>query len=319
MLIYVLFILGFLFLIKGADYLVDGASTIARRFNVSDLVIGLTVVAFGTSTPELFVNIVASAKGNTDIAIGNVLGSNISNIFLILGVSGIIYPLSVSKGTVWKEIPFSLLAVIVLGLMANDRVIDGGGSSLLTRIDGLVLLAFFTIFLYYSFSIAKPIEGLDEQVSVKTYGIAKSILLVVAGLIGLTLGGKWIVDGAVTFAKSFGMSESLVGLTIVAVGTSLPELATSTMAAYKKNVEIAVGNVVGSNIFNIFFVLGISSTIKPLPFQPKSNLDIGVVIIASLLLFLFMFTGQKRSLDRWEGIVFVFLYAGYIAFLIFKG
>jgi cation:H+ antiporter len=319
MLTYFFFLLGFVLLIKGADFLVDGASAIARRFNISDLVIGLTVVAFGTSTPELFVNIVASAKGNTEIAIGNVLGSNICNILLILGISAVIYPLSVSKGTVWKEIPFSLLAVIVLGLMANDRVIDGGSSSLLTRIDGLVLLAFFTIFIYYSFSIAKAIEGLDEHVPVKKPSLAKSFLLVIAGLIGLTLGGKWIVDGAVTLAKSFGMSESLVGLTIVAVGTSLPELATSAMAAYKKNVDIAVGNVVGSNIFNIFLVLGVSATIKPLPFQAKSNFDIAVAIVSSLLLFLFMFTGNRRSLDRWEGIVSLFLYGGYIAFLIISG
>jgi cation:H+ antiporter len=303
-------------LIKGADFLVDGASAIARKFKVSNLVIGLTVVAFGTSTPELFVNILASAKGNSDIAIGNVLGSNICNIFLILGVSAVIYPLSVSKGTVWKEIPFSLLAVIVLGLMVNDRVIDGAASSLLTRIDGLVLLAFFVIFLYYSFGIAKEIEGLKEHVPVKSPGFTKSFLLVFVGLIGLTLGGKWIVDGAVALAKSFGMSESLVGLTIVAIGTSLPELATSAMAAYKKNVEIAVGNVVGSNIFNIFFVLGISATIKPLPFDAKSNWDIGMVILSGLLLFLSMFIGKKRSLDRWEGIGFLVLYGGYVTFLI---
>ena len=319
MLTYFLFLLGFLLLIKSADWLVAGASAIAGRFNVSDLVIGLTVVAFGTSTPELFVNIVASIKGSTEIAVGNVLGSNIANVLLILGISAIIFPLSCSKGTVWKEIPFSLLAVVVLGLMANDRSIDGSGSSLLTRIDGLVLQAFFLIFLYYSFSIAKAIEGMDDHVPVKTPGIAKSLLLVITGLIGLMLGGKWIVDGAVTLAKSFGMSESLVGLTIVAVGTSLPELATSAMAAYKKNVEIAVGNVIGSNIFNIFFVLGISATIKPLPFQTKSNWDIAVVIASGLLLFLAMFTGKKRSLDRWEGIVFLFLYGGYIAFLVMTG
>jgi cation:H+ antiporter len=316
MLTYLLLGLGFILLIKGADWLVNGASAIARRFNVSDLVIGLTVVAFGTSTPELFVNIVASGKGNTDIAIGNVLGSNISNVFLILGVSAIIYPLSVSKGTVWKEIPFSLLAVIVMGLMANDRWIDGGASSLLTRIDGLVLLAFFLIFLYYSFTIAQAVEGINEHVPDKSDGMVKSFLLVIIGLIGLILGGHWIVDGAVKLATSLGMSESLVGLTIVAVGTSLPELATSAMAAYRRKVEIAVGNVVGSNIWNIFFVLGVSSTIKPLPFQTNSILDIGVVILASLLLFLFMFTGKKRSLDRWEGVVSVLLYAGYIVFRI---
>ena len=284
MLTYLLFGLGFILLIKGADWLVNGASAIARRFNVSDLVIGLTVVAFGTSTPELFVNIVASGKGNTDIAIGNVLGSNISNVFLILGVSAIIYPLSVSKGKVWKEIPFSLLAVIVMGLMANDRWVDGGAYSLLTRIDGLVLLAFFLIFLYYSFSIAQAVEGINEHVPDISHGMAKSFLLVIIGLIGLILGSQWIVDGAVKLATGLGMSESLVGLTIVAVGTSLPELATSAMAAYRRKVEIAVGNVVGSNIWNIFFVLGVSSTIKPLPFQTKSILDIGVVVLASLLL-----------------------------------
>ncbi len=316
MIVYLLFLMGFVLLIKGADFLVDGASAIARKFNVSDLVIGLTVVAFGTSTPELFVNIVASAQGNTDIAIGNVLGSTISNVFLILGVSAIIYPLSVSKGTVWKEIPFSLLAVIVMGLMANDHLVDGDEFSLLTRIDGMVLLAFFIIFLYYSFSIASEIEGMHTLVSDKTRGLAKSLLLVIAGLVGLTLGGKWIVDGGVTIATNFGMSESLVGLTIVALGTSLPELATSAMAAYKKNVEIAVGNVVGSNIFNVFLVLGISASIKPLPFHTRNNRDIGVVILASLLLFLFMFTGKKRSLDRWEGAVFVVLYIAYIVFLI---
>jgi len=315
---YVLFIIGFVLLIKGADLLVDGASSIAARLNVSDLVIGLTVVAFGTSTPELFVNIIASAKGNTDIAIGNVLGSNIANIFLILGVSSIIYPLSVTKGTVWKEIPFSLLAALVLGFMANDRLIDKGDVSFLTRIDGLILLSFFTIFLYYSYGIAREIEGMAQHVRMEIKGMAKSLLLIGGGLAGLTLGGKWIVDGAIVITKNFGMSESLIGLTIVAVGTSLPELATSAMAAYRRNAEIAVGNVVGSNIFNVFFVLGISSIIKPLPFQIKNNLDIGAVCLSSLLLFLFMFTGKKRSLDRWEGAVFLVLYTAYVVFLVFK-
>ncbi len=316
---YLLFGIGFVFLIKGAGFLVEGASSIARRMNVSDLVIGLTVVAFGTSTPELFVNLVASLKGNTDIAVGNVLGSNISNILLILGISALIYPLTVGKGTVWKEIPLSLLAAVLLGIMANDRFIDRANVSALTRIDGLVFIAFFIIFLYYSFSIAKPIEGTEEHVPSKEHGWSKSLIMIVFGLFGLGLGGKWIVDGAVLMARSLGMSESLVGLTIVAVGTSLPELATSAMAAYKKNVEIAVGNVVGSNIFNVFFVVGISAMVKPLPFQPKSNIDIGVVILASLLLFLFMFTGHRRRLDRWEGAAFIFLYACYTVFLIIQG
>jgi cation:H+ antiporter len=313
---YILLTAGFVLLIKGADFLIDGASSVARRFNVSDLVIGLTVVAFGTSSPELFVNIISSIKGNTEIAIGNVLGSNIANVFLILGVSSIIYPLTVGTGTVWKEIPLSLLAALVLGILANDQLIDKALFSYITRIDGLVFLSFFIIFIYYSVSIAKKIEGMEDHVPTKQYGLNKSILLVVLGLIGLVLGGHWIVDSAVKLALKFGMSQSLVGLTIVAVGTSLPELATSAVAASKKNVEIAVGNVVGSNIFNVFFVLGISSVIKPLPFHARSNIDIGVVILASLLLFVYMFTGKKRSLDRWEGVIFLIIYTAYISVLI---
>jgi len=291
MLQYILLVGGFTLLIKGADFLVDGASSIGRKLNISDLVIGLTVVAFGTST---------------------------ANIFLILGVSAVIFPLAVGKGTVWKEIPLSLLAALLLGVMANDRLIDKSGLSALTRIDGLVFIAFFIIFIYCSFSIAKRIDGIDEHVPQKQYGLLKSFLLIIGGLIGLGIGGNWIVNGAVHIASKLGVSESLIGLTIVAVGTSLPELATSAVAAYKKNVEIAVGNVVGSNIFNIFFVLGLSSIIKPLPFQPSGNINIGVVILASLLLFLWMFTGKKHSLDRWEGIIFIILYASYITFLIVK-
>jgi cation:H+ antiporter len=315
MLTYLLFAIGFIFLIKGADFLVDGAASIARRLSVSDLVIGLTVVAFGTSTPELFVNIIASTKGNTDIAIGNVLGSNIANVFLILGISAVICPLAVTRGTVWKEIPFSALAAMVLLFAANDQIFDGAAASVLTRIDGLIFFCFFVIFIYYTFSIAVRVEGLEAHLPAGRYGWLHAVLYVIIGLAGLTIGGKWIVDGAIALATLLGMSESLIGLTIVAVGTSLPELATSAVAAYKKNAEIAVGNVVGSNIFNIFFVLGISAFIKPLPFQTKNNVDIAAVIFSSLLLFFFMFSGKKRSLDRWEGIVFLLFYAGYITSL----
>ncbi|MBN2418202.1 MAG: calcium/sodium antiporter [Deltaproteobacteria bacterium] len=319
MLVYLLFVAGFFILIKGADVLVEGSSSLARRFNVSDLVIGLTVVAFGTSTPELFVNIIASAKGNVDIAIGNVLGSNISNIFLILGISALIFPLKVTRGTVWKEIPFSLLAIIALGIMANGHLINNEANNIVTRSDGLLLLLFFAIFLYYSYSIATEMDGMNEQTPVAAQSLIKSVLMVTLGFGGLTLGGKWIVDGAVKLATSFGMSENLIGLTIVAVGTSLPELATSASAAYKKKADIAVGNVVGSNIFNILFVLGISSVIKPLPFALSSNIDIGVVIFASLLLFFSMFTLKKQSLDRWEGAGFLVFYLCYIALRLYMG
>ena len=316
---FIAMIAGFVLLIKGADFLVEGASSVARRLRVSDLVVGLTVVAFGTSTPELFVNIFASIQGSTEIAIGNVVGSNIANILLILGVSAIIYPLSVTRGTVWKEIPFSLLAAVVLGIVANDRMIDHASASAITRIDGLMLLCFFGIFLYYSASIAKETENATSRALTEKTGIVKSGLMITTGLAGLTLGGKWIVDGAVKLASAFGMSQSLIGLTIVAVGTSLPEFATSAVAAYKKNTDIAVGNVVGSNIFNIFFVLGMSSVIRPLPFQASLNRDVGMTVFSSMLLFLFMFTGKKRSLDRWEGMFFLVFYGAYIFVLAASG
>jgi cation:H+ antiporter len=317
MLVYLLLILGFVFLIKGADFVVKGASSIARDLQISDLVIGLTVVAFGTSSPELFVNLVASIQGNAGIAIGNVLGSNIANIFLILGISSIIFPLTVTKGTVWKEIPLSLLAAFLIGVLANDHLVDKRGFSELTRIDGLVFLSFFIIFVYYSVSIAKSIEGMSDHVPAKQYGLVKSSFLVIGGLVGLSLGGKWIVDGAMHIATTLGISQSLIGLTMVAVGTSLPELATSAVAAHKRNVEIAVGNVVGSCIFNVFFVLGISSVIRPIPFETKNNVNVGVGILAGVLLFVSMFTGKRRLLDRWEGGVFIVLYLGYILYLVF--
>jgi cation:H+ antiporter len=318
MLTYILLIAGFFILIKGADLLVDGASSVATKLNVSSLVIGLTVVAFGTSMPELFVNLFASFQGNAEIAIGNILGSNIANVLLILGVSAIIYPLAVQNTTIWKEIPFSLLAALVLGILANDYLIDHQDHSELTRSDGLVLLGFFIIFMYYVFSIAKKGEN-PEPENPKQLSNIRSAVYIFLGLVGLVVGGTWIVNGAVKIAGQFGVSEYLIGLTVVAVGTSLPELATSAVAAYKKNTDIAIGNVVGSNIFNIFWVLGLSSVIKPLPFQPSGNLDIMMVIIASILLFVFLFVGKKHQVEKWQGIFFVILYVVYIVFLVMRG
>lgn len=316
MLVYVFFIIGFVLLIKGADLLVDGASSIAKKLKIPAIVIGLTIVAFGTSMPELIVNIFASINGHTDIAIGNILGSNITNILLILGLSALIYPLATKKNTVWKEIPLSLLAALILGIMANDILIDNNTFfSGLTRIDGIVLIAFFIIFLYYTFGITK-ISGEATDTSIKEFGYLKSFLFIIFGLIGLTLGGKWIVDGAVKIADLFNVSQSLIGLTIVAIGTSLPELATSLIAAYKKQSDIAIGNVVGSNIFNIFWILGASSIIRPLPFNITSNADILMTIFASLILFLVMFVGKKHTVEKWQGALMVLIYVGYIIFLI---
>ncbi len=320
---YILFFIGFVVLIKGADLLVDGSSALAKRLGVSALVIGLTIVAFGTSTPELVVNILASLQGNTDIAIGNILGSNIVNILLILGISAIFYPLTVQKGTVWKEIPFALLAVVILSLMANDVLIDGDVTSSLSRIDGFVLISFFAIFLYYIFGLAKndSEKGIEKEAEegIQQLTVTKSVLMTIVGIAGLIVGGKWIVDGAVAFATNFGLSEALIGLTIVAIGTSLPEMATSVVAAYKKNVDIAVGNIIGSNIFNIFWILGLSSIIRPLPFHSALTLDLLVTVGATLVLFIALFVGRKHTLERWQGILFVILYVLYIVYLVMRG
>jgi cation:H+ antiporter len=322
MLTYILFAIGFTLLIKGAGWLVDGASALAGRLRVSSLIIGLTVVAFGTSSPELGVNLYASFQGTTDIAVSNILGSNIFNIFFILGISAIICPLFVREDTVWKQIPLTLLAAAVLGILANDSLIDRVSLSVLTRIDGIILLIFFMIFMYYIFETARGErkEGKQLATGAKQYGLIRAISLIILGLVGLSLGSKWMVDGAVKLAEALGTSQSLIGLTIVAVGTSLPELATSAMAAYKKNTGLAVGNIVGSNIFNIFFILGISSVVTPLPFNTASNINIGVTIMASALLFIAMFTGAKKHLlERWEGIIFITLYVGFIAYSILRG
>src|SRR4030042_1634166 len=320
MMIYVLIIVGFVLLIKGADLLVEGASSIARALKVSDLVIGLTIVAFGTSTPELVVNVFAAVEGNAEIAIGNVVGSNIFNILVILGFASMIFPLIVAHGPVWIEIPMPLAAAAILGLLANDHLLTHSGFQGLSRIDALVLLVCFAIFSYYIFRISgRQQDSIDASADTKLIGLKKSILMIILGLAGLFVGAKFVVDGAVKMASALGVSESLIALTIVAAGTSLPELATSVVAAYKKNSDIAVGNIVGSNIFNIFLILGVSALIRPIPLQPKSNIDIGVAVFASFALFIVMFTGKKGVLDRWEGFLFVASYVGYLVFLIMQG
>lgn len=305
---------GFALLIKGADLLVKAASALAKKLRVSDLVISLTVIAFGTSLPEFFVNITASIKGLSGITVGNIVGSNTFNILLILGVSAVIFPLTVGRGTVWKEIPLSLLASVLVMILSNDRVIDAGLWSGLTRVDGLVLLSLFVVFIYYTFGIARPTEGFEEHPTKKDYGLMSIVVRFVLGFAALIVGSRWVVSGAVFIAKALGVSQSLIGLTIVAAGTSLPELATSTVAAYRKNAEIAIGNIVGSNIFNIFFLLGASAVIRPIPFEVKYNVDTGFLVLASFLLFLCMFTGKKHRLDQWEAVIFLIMYFGYIWF-----
>lgn len=313
-----LFIAGLALLIKGADWLVGGSSSIAKRFGISNLAIGLTVVAFGTSAPELVVSMLASVSGASDIAIGNILGSNIANILLILGISAIIFPLAVTKGTVWKEIPLSLLAVLVLAALANDALLDGKAFSDIGRGEGLTLIGFLCIFLAYILVIARQGNG-DNDDSIVSRGVFISSAMTLGGLACLVVGGKFVVDSAVALAEGFGVSEALIGLTIVAIGTSLPELATSAVAAYRKNADIAIGNIVGSNIFNVFFVLGLSGVVNPLVFSPARNFDIGMAVLATLLLFIFMFIGKRHTLERRDGILFIILYIAYVAYLVVQG
>jgi cation:H+ antiporter len=305
---------GLAAIIYGANLLVDGASAIAKRFRISDLVIGLTIVSIGTSMPELTISVLSALKGNTDIAVGNILGSNTANILLILGLSAIVYPLMVQSNTQYKEIPLGILAVLLIGVMGNDIFIDKGTENVISRVDGIVLLCFFIIFMFYTFQIATNRDAADEQIEFQP--MWKSISFLALGVAGLYFGGKYFVEGAVKIAQSLGMSDSLIGFTIVAVGTSLPEMATSIVAAYKKNPDIAVGNIVGSNIVNIFMILGITAVIKPLPIGPTANMDIAITMLASLLLFGSTYALGKREIRRSEGIIFVLIYVIYLTYLI---
>lgn len=313
---YFLFILGFYALIKGADLMIDGASSFAKRFGVSSLVIGLTVVAFGTSAPELMVSVLASLNGHNELAIGNILGSNIANVFLILGLSALFAPLIVKKQTVLKEIPFAILAIAILAIFVNDIGINNEARNILSRGEGIVLLSFFGVFLYYTFGIAK--HGVEKN-EIVSLSLGKSIFYFILGSIGLALGGQWIVDGAILIAKNFGMSEGLIGLTIVAIGTSLPELAASILAAKMGETDLAVGNIIGSNIFNIFLVLGINASIQSIPFQEKMNSDVFFAVFSILLLFIFVLMSSRHKLYRWQGGVFVLLYVVYIGYLVLRG
>jgi cation:H+ antiporter len=311
-----LLIVGFVLLIFGADKLVDGASALARKYNIPNIVIGLTIVAFGTSAPELVVNVFAAVSGNTELMLGNVLGSNIFNALGILGICAVMAPLAVKRNTTWIEIPLAFLAAIVVLVIANDVFLDKNATNITTRSEGVMLLFFFVIFLVYNLQVAKSGRASDD-IETKELPMLKSLLFIVFGLTGLVIGGRMIVTSAVEIAQLMGISERIIALTIVAVGTSLPELATSVVAVRKGNTDIAIGNVVGSNIFNIFFIFGVSSVIAPSVIGPNSQIDIFVNILASLLLFFFIFTGKGRKLERWEGILFLFMYVAYLVFLIY--
>lgn len=311
--------IGFVLLIKGADFLVNGASSLAKRFNVSDIAIGLTVVAMGTSAPELVVNLIAgtevSSEGGNDVVFGNIIGSNIFNIFLILGISSIIYPLTVQRNALWKEIPYSLVATFVFFILVNDVLFFEAESNLLNTVDGIILISMFSLFLIYIFmNLQRNPDAEIEDIQI--YGSTKTTILIVLGIAGLIFGGQMIVDNAVSIAERFGVSEKLIGLTILAAGTSLPELATSAVAAFQKKSDLAVGNIVGSNIFNLLLVLGVTAIVhSPLNFNTVLNVDLFLVMIGTFLLFIFMFTLNKYKLDRAEGALYLIGFLAYTYYL----
>ncbi len=306
---------GLVLILLGANYLTDGASSLAKRFKISDLVIGLTVVAFGTSAPELAVSLSSAIKGSADIAIGNVVGSNMFNTLMIVGCTAFFAPIIVTRNTLLKEIPLCILASVALLAISNDMLLDKQPLDMVSRTDGFLLLLFFIIFMVYTFSIARQ-HGDEEAEEVKQIPLWLSLIYIIGGLAALVFGGNIFVDGATGIARSLGVSESVIGLTLVAGGTSLPELATSVVAALKKNPEMAIGNVVGSNLFNIFLVLGASATITPLNLIGITNFDLLSLVIASVILWFFGVFYKKRTITRVEGTILVVCYIAYTATLV---
>ena len=309
---------GLALILVGANALTDGAASVAKRFKISDLIIGLTIVAFGTSAPELVISLLSSIQGSAEMAIGNVVGSNIFNILMIIGCTAMVLPIQVGQGTMSKEIPLVILSSFVLAFMANDIWLDGGSSNVIGRADGLVLLACFLIFMRYTFSIARNQEGETEEQKIAEMPVWRSSVYILGGLAGLIFGGQWFVEGASGIASSLGVSDSIIGLTLVAGGTSLPELATSVTAALKKNPGIAIGNVIGSNLFNLFFVLGCSASVSPLPMGNINNIDILVLVLSSVLFWLVGWFFKKRTITRIEGALLVVCYIAYTTYLIMQ-
>ncbi len=307
-----LVIIGFTGLILGANWLVDGASALAKKYRVSDLAIGLTIVAFGTSAPELVVNIIANLNGYSDIVLGNIIGSNNFNLFIILSISGIILPITVQSSTAWKEIPISLIVSVLVLFLLNDFIFSG--QTYLSRLEGIIMLILFLLFLYYVFVQMRNDQDLHLEVVQKP--ILKIWGLIIVGLTGLIIGGQLVVNNSVSIAHNLGVSEKIIGLTIVAAGTSLPELVTSIVAAVKKNSDIAIGNIIGSNIFNILLVLSISSILRPVQYNPRFNTDLYILIGGTIFLLIAMLTGQRKKLDRWEASILLGFYVLYTVYLV---
>ncbi len=313
-LFFALLILGFILLVKGADWLVTGATSLAKKLDISELAIGLTIVAFGTSAPEMVVNVFAGISKHDEVVFGNVFGSNVMNTLLILGISGLIYPITVQGRTAWREIPFSLLAALLIFFFINDQLIYGSESNILSHWEGIVGFLLFCGFLYYVANNLRE-ETISEVESIKVFKLPKTILLLILGTAGLVVGGRLTVNYAVDIAYYFNLSEKLIGLTIIAIGTSLPELATCVIASLKSRSDIAVGNIVGSNIFNLVLVLPVSAIVSELNYNEILNLDLGIFMLGTILLFVFTFTNRIRKINRWEAATFLLMFIAYFTYL----
>lgn len=330
-------IAGLALILLGANYLVDGASAIAKRWGISEFIIGMTIVGIGTSTPEMVVSFLSAAQGNADIAVGNVIGSNIFNILMILGITALIAPLPLTSNNIKKDIPFSLLASAALIFVGSDIMLDGAPANIISRTDGLMLLSLFGVFMAYTIYSSQTSTGMSLQSpagisqnnasstlpdstslpdssegEIKQRPIWLALIMVVGGLAGLVYGGDLFVASATALAKMLGVSDAVIAVTIMAGGTSLPELASCVVAAMKKNADLALGNVIGSNVSNVFLILGGSAVIHPLGMSNIGFFDLGTLLLATVLLFIAAFTFRKRSLDRVEGAIFVLLYIGFI-------
>ncbi len=315
--IYLALTLGFVFLTLGAHWLVDGGSSLGKRFNIPDIVIGLTIVSIGTSAPELVVSLIASIKGSTDLAITNVIGSNIFNTLLIIGLAAVFYPIAVNRNTLRWELPLSMLASVLLILFAWDIIPTGGRPQAIVRLDGMIFLVFFCAFLYYNYFTARKTNRTDGD-DIKIMGPVKSVLFILLGIGFLYAGGRAVVYGAVEVARQLGVSEKTIGLTIVAIATSLPEVITSAVAAIKKNSDIAIGNALGSNIFNIWFVLGISALVHPLPVNNNLLPDTGVSVLSNVLIFFLIVASPRgtRSIGRFQGLFLILVYLAYMYYVL---
>ncbi len=314
----ILVIVGFFLLIRGADYFVAGSASLARKMGVPALIVGLTIISIGTSAPELFVNIIAATQGSTDLSIGNVLGSNFADILLGLGIAAIIVPLSLKSATVWKEIPFSLLGALMILVFGSDYFLDGTLPNAITRAEGIALFSFFLIFLVYTFGVKK--SGEQPQEHIPTMGTWRMFGSIFGGIAALAIGGYLTVEAAVGIAAGVGMSENLIGLTVVAAGTSLPEIVTAISAAKKKHVDLVVGGIVGTIIFNSLFVLGATAIVNPLPFKNDSIMDaVAVMVVTVLLLAILLQSEKKHEIGKRTGALFILLYIAYIVFAVVRG